>query len=432
MDDIDLQIKESVNLAHLAQLQGDLERAASLYEQVLAQAREVNVKEIVMGSLVGLGHIRLGQGALVTASQLLRDGLLLAQNLDRMSYIAMNLAGLSRLAAIQGQAELAAHVLGAIDTALTTASARLLDADDVAILEGDTEAVRAALTSVEFETSYAAGHEWTLDRASQAVLQLMQHGEAAIQIAPVGHQLRLRALGPGRVFSSEQALTTWPYARVKELLFYLASYPARTKAQIGLALWPEASLKQLRNSLGITLYHLRRTLGDSHWIVFEDEVYRFNRTLDYWFDVEVFEANLAQANRVQTQTPDRAITLLQAAVDLYQGDFVEDLLEGDWFLLSRENLRRKYLEALLSLGQLLLNQGDSARAADAYRRALEKDEVLEEAHRGLMRCYARLGERGQALRHYQSFEHIIRTELGAPPAPESVALYERLKRGEEI
>ncbi|NTU63910.1 MAG: hypothetical protein HGB05_11055 [Chloroflexi bacterium] len=127
---------------------------------------------------------------------------------------------------------------------------------------------------------------------------------------------------------------------MKELLFYLVSHSSRTKAQIGLALWPDASPKQLRNSLSTTLYHLRRALGSPHWIVFEDDVYRFNRALDYQFDVEVFEANLAQASRLQSHAPDRAITLLQDTLTLYRGDFVEDLLDGEWFLLRREELRR--------------------------------------------------------------------------------------------
>jgi DNA-binding SARP family transcriptional activator len=321
--------------------------------------------------------------------------------------------------------------MGAIDAHVTVNAARL-DADTAATLAQDNVAVRAGLSPEEFETNFAAGHEWTLDQASQAVMQLTQYAEKMIRVVPVSQPLRLCALGVSRVLANEQALTTWPYARVKELLFYLASYPARTKAQIGLALWPEASLKQLRNSLGITLYHLRRALGNPHWVLYEDEVYRFNRALDYSFDVEVFESQLAQASRVQAQTPDRAIVLLQAAIELYQGDYAEDLLEGEWFLLRREELRRKYLGALLGLGRLLFAQGEYARAAEFNRRAIEKDEMCEEAYRELMRCYARLGERGQALRHYQAFEQMMRDELGAAPAAESAALYERLKRGEEI
>lgn len=432
LDDKDLQIKESVNLAHLAQLQGDTAGAAELYEQVLAQARELGIKDVVAGTLNGLGHIRIAQGNLDMAGQLLREGLRLARELGRQVSIMLALAGLSRIAALQGKAQPAARALGAIDAALAATSLRQ-DADDQTVLEHDFDVVRAAMTLEEFETSFTAGHALTVEQAVQEILSPEHTTGVDVQSsAPAPHALRLCALGPARVFRGEQALTNWPFAKVKELLFYLVSHPARTKAQIGLALWPDVSRKQLRNSLGITLYHLRRTLDGPHWIIFEDDLYRFNRTLDYWYDVDVFEANLMQASRRQTQTPDRAIALLQEAIQLYQDDFLEDFLDGEWFLLRREELRRKYLNALLSLGQLLFTQKEYARAAESYRRAIEKDEVLEEAHRELMRCYARLGERGQALRHYQTFEQVMRDELGSPPAPESVALYERLKSNAEV
>jgi predicted ATPase/DNA-binding SARP family transcriptional activator len=431
LDDKNLQIVESSNLANLARLQGDTTRATELYEQALGQAQDLGKKEQIAGSLEGLGHIHLAQGDLNAASTLLRESLRLYREIGFEAVVPTVLAGLGRIAAEQGQAAEAVRVMGAIDAYLTMKAGRL-DADTRATLEQDLAAVRAAVKPDDFEANFATGHEWTLDQASQAVLQLRQHSDTAIEIAPIRQQLHLYALGPGRVFANEQALMAWRYARVKELLFYLASHPARTKAQIGLALWPEASAKRLRNSLGITLYHLRHALADPQRIVFEDEVYRFNRTLSYEFDVEVFEAKLTQASRGQAQTPDRSIALLQEAIQLYQGDFLEDFLEGEWFLLRREELRRKYLDALLNLGQLLFMQKEYARATESYRRALEKDEVLEEAHRELMRCYARLGERGQALRHYQTFEQLIRDELGSSPAAESVGLYERLKRGEEI
>ena len=47
-----------------------------------------------------------------------------------------------------------------------------------------------------------------------------------------------------------------------------------------------------------------------------------------------------------------------------------------------------------------------------------------------MRCYARLGERGQALRQYQTLAQTMQSELGSPPAPASAALYDQLKRGQ--
>jgi len=432
LDDQELQIKAASNLAGLALLQGDTARAEELFEQLVTQARKLGAKAIAASSLRGLGQIRILQSDFDAAGRLFREGISLEQAIGHQTGFALLLGGLGRVIAPKGQTRQAARILGAVNAFLRVNTINL-DADDRAEYEQNSAAVRAAMTPEEFEAAFTAGHALTLEQALQEVLERNRDRSGAAQpLAPATPTLRLCALGPTRVSWGEQTLTTWSYAKVKELLFYLISHPARTKAQIGLALWPDASPKQLRNSLGITLYHLRRALGDSQWIVFEDELYRFNRRLDYGHDVEEFEANLLQAHRVHAPNPARAITLLQEAIDLYQGDFAEDFLNGEWFLLRREDLRRKYLDALLSLGQLLFTQNEYARAAESYRRALEKDEVLEEAHRELMRCYARLGERGQALRHYQIFEQMMRDELGSSPAPESVVLYEQLKRGEEV
>jgi DNA-binding SARP family transcriptional activator len=48
----------------------------------------------------------------------------------------------------------------------------------------------------------------------------------------------------------------------RELLYYLLSHPeGRTKEQIVLALWPDASASQLRSSFHDTMFRLRRALG---------------------------------------------------------------------------------------------------------------------------------------------------------------------------
>ena len=98
----------------------------------------------------------------------------------------------------------------------------------------------------------------------------------------------------------------------------------------------------------------------------------------------------------------------------------------------QQELLRSYQEALLLLGGLLYGQGRHQEAAEAYRKAIAHDRYLEEAHRGLMRCQAALGERGRAIRHYEELVEILYEQLGASPAPETYALYERLRAGEDV
>ena len=247
-----------------------------------------------------------------------------------------------------------------------------------------------------------------------------------------GTRLRLLALGAVEVYREGQALTAsdWTYTKPRELLFYLLDHGRQTKEQVGLALWPDASAGQLRSNFRTALYHLRRALGDTDWILFEDEHYSFNRDLGHWYDVEVFERGRKMVKAATHAAPADTETTLRALVALYRGDFLADVDAGEWVDLKREELRQVYLDALLALGTAQAVQAHFADAAATYRRAIALDSYLEAAHRELMRCLARQGEAGQALRHYQTLVQLLRDELSAPPAPETQALYEQLRRGE--
>jgi predicted ATPase/DNA-binding SARP family transcriptional activator len=247
-------------------------------------------------------------------------------------------------------------------------------------------------------------------------------------------ELRILALGQIYVYQGEHALTPadWRYVKAKELLFYLLCYHSATKEQIGLALWPDASSPQLRSSFHSALHHLRRALGQPEWIIFKNERYAFDHQLAYWFDVEDFESSIGQAWKLQPQEPTRAIHYLQKGLKLYQGDFLQDNFESDWYQLRRRELQKRHVDALLMLGQLFFAGEQFARAADTYRQVISYDNYLEAAHRELMRCYARLGEQSQAIRHYRTLAELLHDELGAPPAPETTALFEHLRLGKII
>src|SRR5262249_29987831 len=160
-------------------------------------------------------------------------------------------------------------------------------------------------------------------------------------------------LGPLQVFINDELIdgTAWGSARPRELLMYLLMHPdGRTKEQVGLVFWPEASSAQLRNNFHVTLHRLRKALRNPEWITVASDRYRVDRAILADFDVAAFERDIAMARRaLKRQEPGAAVSL-ERALSLYRGDFLDGEPAGDWHLEHRDRLQRMFVDGLMELG----------------------------------------------------------------------------------
>jgi len=239
--------------------------------------------------------------------------------------------------------------------------------------------------------------------------------------------LEIYAFGKGMVYRDAVlvAQSEWGAAQARELFFYLLSHPPRSKEQIGAIFWSDFSLARMTSVFHATLYRLRRAVGRD-CILYEDDRYTFNRQLNYWFDVEQFERLLDEAEK--HGPGDEAMRCYQEAMSLYRGDYLEDVY-SDWAVPHREALRERYIEAVARLAALHAERGEYRQAIELYHEVLRRDSFREDAHRRLMECYVLAGERARALQHYHHLIQLLAKELGASPAPETLALYEQLLNG---
>jgi DNA-binding SARP family transcriptional activator len=58
---------------------------------------------------------------------------------------------------------------------------------------------------------------------------------------------------------------------------------------------------------------------------------------------------------------------------------------------------------------------------------VERAPCREDAHRAIMRCHVRLGERAQAFEQYRLCAQILRAEYGAAPEQATTVLYEQVR-----
>jgi len=245
-------------------------------------------------------------------------------------------------------------------------------------------------------------------------------------------RLSLSLLGPFQATLDGKPITDFAMDKVRALLAYLAveaDRPHRREALAGLLWpdWPDASaLTNLRNALST----LRRALGDRETaapvVLADRETVQFNSAGDAWVD--------AQAFRALTE-PHQPVDCLEQGIALYRGPFLEGFSLKDsapfeeWVQVVREQLQRQCLAALARLAEHHEQRGDLDKACQVAWRQLDLAPWQEETHRQLMRLLALSGQRGAALAQYETCRHVLQTELGVEPAPETVALYERIRDG---
>lgn len=238
--------------------------------------------------------------------------------------------------------------------------------------------------------------------------------------------LTIRAFGRAEVSVNGQlvAMSDWRTKSVRDLFFYfLFAQEAMTKEQIGSVLWSEVADPQaLKARFKDEIYRLRRAVGKNA-IVFDEEYYRFNRTLDYEYDVEAFESYLAHARKAKNSA--KSIDYYQKAVALVHGPYLSEV-DALWATEERERLGQMYVSALEDLAHLYLDSNQIERCLSICQLALAQDRYNENIYQVEMRAYAALGDRASIVRLYQASKMALEEGLGIAPSQETEALYREL------
>jgi len=208
-------------------------------------------------------------------------------------------------------------------------------------------------------------------------------------------------------------------------------FPRETLAD---TLWPEADGDRAQQSLAVTVRRLRGLLGDEKAVlVSEGRVTLSNRVC--WVDCWAFERIFARAERVRQGIPEagaaRSSTpLLEKALGLYGGEFLEEEKDRPWAIALRERLRGKFLRCVMEAGRSREATGEWEAALSCYRKGLEADDLHEEFHRRKMICLHRLGRRSEAEAAYQRCRRTLRAGLDVAPSAETDAVLKSI-RGED-
>ncbi|HKO56063.1 MAG TPA: BTAD domain-containing putative transcriptional regulator, partial [Thermoanaerobaculia bacterium] len=313
----------------------------------------------------------------------------------------------------------AARLLGAADAMLRAIGARML-LHEKSEHERVMSMLRESMPAEELEAALAEGGTMCFEDACE--LALVE--DVSTEEVPLLH---VRDLGPLHITLGGKELVGEGRAsnRARELLVFLVARTSRpTKEEVGVAFWPDATTEQVKNSFHVTLHRLRKLLGGAEAVVADGG--RYAIAIPHQIDSQRFEKAMTAALR--TGAPSE----LEAALALYQGDFLQGEDAGEWCLPIRAHLRQLHLRGLFALGQAQESRGRYVDAAETYTRVLGREPFHEAAARQLMICRARLGARSESLLVYRQLEQRLREDLQASPEPETSTLYGRLRRNEAV
>ncbi|HEX2121109.1 MAG TPA: AAA family ATPase, partial [Thermoanaerobaculia bacterium] len=338
--------------AFVAQRRGDLEEADRALEETEAIWSSAESQFGLPFVLSARALLAVRRGDHPAATCLARRALVETR---RWRYLWFSARALRVLACTStGDLPRAARLLGAADGMLRTLGARMLEHEKFEH-ERLMTTLRAAMPAAELEAALREGNEMCFEDACALALE---SGAAGSQPAEESPLLHVSDLGPLQITLGGNPLASEGRAsnRARELLVFLLAHPhGRTKEEVGVAFWPDATAEQVKNSFHVTLHRLRKLLGSSDAVVADGA--RYGIAIPHLVDSRRFETEVTAALR--QNDADR----LGIALALYSGDFLQGEDAGEWCLPIRAHLRQLYLRGLFALGQVELAQMGADRQA---------------------------------------------------------------------
>jgi len=192
--------------------------------------------------------------------------------------------------------------------------------------------------------------------------------------------------------------------------------------------WSRSSTERQRSALNSAIWRIKQQLAEIRGIelVSTGPTVFLQVAPDVGNDAKEL-SEIVHGTSLDEPLDERNVELLYQALNQCDAPFMEGLT-SDWVLTEREKI---FNIKIRGMTMLMHWRGEQRRYEDALeigRRLLAEDPFREAAQCEVMWLYVLNGQRAQALRQYKEYCELLRDELGIDPMPETLALYDHIRR----
>lgn len=230
--------------------------------------------------------------------------------------------------------------------------------------------------------------------------------------------------GDIRILSDGRHITAWDGALPRNLCYYFIEKKRATRDQIFEDFWPHLGIKKATNVFHVTKRKISEKL--SYDITnYTSGFYELSKEIHILYDAEAFEeAYDAAMNSHATNTQQKWVR----TVYLYRSPYLAGL-DLDWVEQKRDNLRNKYVQALIELGHHHKADQELDAALGYYLRAVAENPVREDVRRSIMAIYNKQDRQQDIKRQYKLLERELKRHLNIEPSQKTKALYDTFLTG---
>lgn len=230
--------------------------------------------------------------------------------------------------------------------------------------------------------------------------------------------------GDIRILSDGYHVTAWDGALPRNLCYYFIEKERATRDQIFEDFWPHLGVKEATNVFHVTKRKISEKLGYDI-TNYTSGFYELSKEIHILYDAREFEAAYdAAMNSHPTNTQQKWVR----AVYLYRYPYLAGL-DLDWVEQKREDLRNKYVQALIELGRHHEADQELGAALGYYLRAVAENPVREDVHCSIMSIYNKQGRQQDIKRQYKLLERELKRNLSIEPSQKTKALYDAFLTG---